>query len=426
MIIIDFNRKRIGDGIWLSRITDSRYKTNQITVCFYTDFDNLNRSDCALVSSLLTDTCERWADYKSMSNRFADLYGMSCSNRNSFGCDMFCSTITAGVICDDCALCGEELERECVETLLECIFRPKATDGAFDNKTVEVLRGELADSINSTLNDKRNYAKQRADLVAFEGEPQGKEILGTAQDALNITPENAYKAYRRLIERGHVEILCAGGSDFAVTEKLFADAFAKIPRHDICEITSKPSPLKPTARYVEESADMQQAITRMYFKAPHFCDRAAVTVFSMVLGALPTSRFFTNIREKQSLCYYCACMPNRFKRTLTVYAGVEPKNVKLTQEAIIREIENLAQNGITEEELAMAKIAAIEELSEIYDNVSAISGWYLGQILDEEILSPEDYKRSINEVTLQRVQHAAKQYTLDTVYTLSPNTEVSE
>lgn len=377
------------------------------------------------MSYLLTDSCERWRDYKSMSNRFADLYGMTCVNQNTFGGDMFCSSVTASVICDSFALWGEELERGCCETLIECLFRPKASGGAFDAKTVEVLRGELADIIKGMMNDKKTLAKQRAAITAFEGEPQGKGLLGTAQEALEITPQSAYNAYKRLMEHGHIEIICAGSSDFEVTERLMTKAFESVSRHNICKISAKPSILKPAVRYVDERAQMQQAITRMYFKAPTLTDRPANALFSLVLGGMPTSRFFTNIREKQSLCYYCSCASNRFKRTLTAYAGVEPQNAELTQKAILRELESICQNGITEEELAEAKSAAFEELSEIYDSVSAISGWYLGQILGGEIITPEEYKRQLAEVTSQRIQAAARQYSLDTVYTLRPESEVN-
>ena len=372
------------------------------------------------MSYLLTDSCERFPDYKSMSNRFADLYGMTCVNQNSFGGDMFCSSVTVSVIGDNYALGGEQLERGCCETLIECLLRPKARDGAFDPQTVSVLRNELVDIIRGVVNDKKALARHNADRIAYEGEPQGKRLLGTEEEAESITPESAWSAYRRLIESGHVEIICAGCSDFSTAEKLLTEAFAKINRHDVCEISAKPSVLKPEPRYAKDSAQMQQAITRMYFKAPELEDRAANAVFSVILGGMPTSRFFTNIREKQSLCYYCSCLSNRFKRTLTAYAGVEPQNIELTQKAILREIENIRDGGVTEEELIEAKTAARGELSGIYDSVSAISGWYLGQVLSGKIITPEEYREMIDGVTVERVKSAAAMYKLDTVYTLCP------
>lgn len=406
--------------MWFGTLTDSHFKINQISVNIYTDFENLSRADCALVSYLLTDSCERYPDYKSMSNRYADLYGMTCVNNNTFGGDMFCSSITSSVIGDGYALNGEQLERGCCETLLECIFRPKTKDGAFDPQTTGVLRAELADIIRGIVNDKKALAKYNAAFTAFEGEPQGKGLLGTTQEAESVTPESAWRAYRRLIERGHIEIICAGCSDFSTAERIFAEAFAKVNRHDICELSTKPSILKPQPRYVKDAAQMQQAVTRMYFKAPELTDRAANAIFSLILGGIPTSRFFMNIREKQSLCYYCSCISNRFKRTLTAYAGVEPQNVEQTQRAILREFENVCENGVTAQELEEAKTAARGELSGIYDSASAISGWYLGQVLGGDIISPEEYRDMLDAVTAERVQAAARLYTLDTVYTLGP------
>ena len=52
------------------------------------------------------------------------------------------------------------------------------------------------------------------------------------------------------------------------------------------------------------------------------------------------------------------------------------------------------------------------------DNPSAMIAWYHGQILDDEILSPEEECREIEKVTSERIRAAARAYTLDTVYTL--------
>lgn len=41
-IILD--RKQIADGIYFSKIIDGRYKTNRISIAFYTDFDEERRA----------------------------------------------------------------------------------------------------------------------------------------------------------------------------------------------------------------------------------------------------------------------------------------------------------------------------------------------------------------------------------------------
>ena len=157
---------------------------------------------------------------------------------------------------------------------------------------------------------------------------------------------------------------------------------------------------------------------RMYFKAPELTDYYASKLFTMILGGMTTSRFFMNIREKQSLCYYCACASNKFKRTLMVYAGIEPHNIERTEKAVTAEIEEICENGVAEEELRAALLEIENQVASMRDT-TAVAGWYLDQITEEKILSPEEYLEEIKKVTPGRIQAVARLYRLDTVYTLS-------
>lgn len=332
------------------------------------------------------------------------------------------TTVRASVIDDRYALEGEKLEEEICGLLCECITRPLAENGAFDGRLTELVKAEIIDSIDSVINDKAAYAAQCAAKTAFAGEPQESSPNGSHEEAEAITPASAYGAYRRILETAHVEILCAGCSEFTAAEnafvKLFSDG-AGIVRHDICGLFVTASPLKPEPRYVSDTLPMEQAILRMYFKAPELSDRFANMVLTMVLGGMTTSRFFRNIREKQSLCYYCAAAGSVYKKYLCAYAGVEPQNIERTEKAVLAELADIAENGVTEEELSAALLELRNSFSSLYDSANALGGWYLGRLLDEKILSPEEYYEEAAKVTSERVAAVARQYKLDTVYTLS-------
>ena len=111
-------------------------------------------------------------------------------------------------------------------------------------------------------------------------------------------------------------------------------------------------------------------------------------------------------------------MSNKFKRTLTAYAGIEPQNIERAQKAVIEELENIRENGITDEELKAA-LQEIENQVASMRDTTAVAGWYLDQIRDEKILSPEEYLEEIKKVTPERIRAVARLYKLDTVYTLS-------
>lgn len=384
------------------------------------DFDAAPRPDAAVAAYILSDCCKRFPSYRGLSKYLSNLYGASISSNTSFLrlCDQRMIYIGGAILDDRYALDGEKLEAEYCELLRDCLLRPNAENGAFDETVTELMRAELIDAIDSVINDKSAYAAQNASKTAFVGEVTAIPAYGTRDEAEKVTALSAYKAYKKMLETGHFEIVAAGYSDFADAERIFTEMMREIERRDICELANAPSPLKSEPAYVSDKLEMQQAILRMYFKAPELTDYYANKLFSMILGGMTTSRFFENIREKQSLCYYCHCVGNKFKRVLTVQAGVEPKNIERAEKAVLAELEKLCKNGVTDEELRSAKLEVETQLAVMTDS-TAVAGWYLDQITEEKILSPEEYLEEIKKVTLQRVQAVARQYALDTVYTLS-------
>lgn len=384
------------------------------------EFEGDPRADYAVASYVLSECCEKYPTYRTLSKYLSNLYDASLSSNtgNFLACDRR-MTYIGGVILDDrYALEGEKLEAEYCELLCECLTRPTAKDGAFDENVTALMRAELIDTIDSVINDKSTYAAKNAAKTAYVGEPAELPAVGTREEAEKVTALSAYKAYRKILETGHIEIIAAGCSDFTDAERIFTKMLSDMERRATGNFTAKPSPLKEKPVYVSDALPMQQAILRMYFKAPELTDHYADKLFTMILGGMTTSRFFMNIREKQSLCYYCGCFSNRFKRVLIVNAGVEPQNLKRTEAAVISELENIQNNGVSESELRAALLEAENQLEMMRDS-TAISAWYLDQITDERILSPEEYLAELKKVTPERIQAAARMYKLDTVYALS-------
>lgn len=420
-----YERKQIGEGIWFSKVTDPRFKVNRIAVSFYTDIDDgvHSRADYAIVPYILVDSCEKYPDYSALSLRFSELYGATMSDNTSVSGDNRCTSLAVASIDDRFALHGERIEHDCCELLLDCLLHPLMENGIFDGQTTKLMQGELLDSIDSVINDKRNYAAQKGAELAYRGESWERSIQGTRPEAEKITAQSAYSAYKAMLAHGRIEITAVGCSDFEESEKMCTEAFAALERSDIYVPHYAPSALKESAESVSEAMPMQQAILRMYFKAPELDDRFAASLLSMVLGGMTTSRFFSKIREEQSLCYYCSCFSNRFKRVITAYAGVDPQNVGKTREAILAEFRDICENGVSEDELARAKLEIVNDAKSVYDSVNAISSWYSVQLMDDELLTPEDFIAEIQKVTPERVQAACRMYSPDTYYTLMPEVE---
>lgn len=419
-MIIIFQRKQIADGIFFGKITDKRFKANRIEVRIINDFDDLPRADYAAASYILSDCCKRFPNYRLMSRQLANMYEASLTSGTSFfqPTNQRMVYLHGTVLDDRYALEGEALVREFCGLIRDCLLDPNANEVAFDETAAALMRGELIDSIDSVINDKSSYAAENAAKTAFAGESLERSALGTHEEAEKVTAQSAYSAYKRLLESGHFEITATGYSDFEDAEKIFAEMAEKLERRDICILKGSPSPLKAKPAYVSDKLEMQQAILRMYLKAPEFEDIFAGALFAMILGGMTTSRFFSNIREKQSLCYYCSGALNRFNRTLIVQAGVEPQNLKRTEEAVMKELSDICSKGVTDEELKTALLEMENRVAAMRESM-AMANWYISQISDGKFLSPEEYLDELKKVTVERITETAKQFKLDTVYSLS-------
>ncbi|MGN0648804.1 MAG: M16 family metallopeptidase [Oscillospiraceae bacterium] len=407
----------------LNTLTDKRFKVNQFTAVLFTEISEATLAELCLVPDILVDSCEKYPDYLSLNRYTESLYNLSLST--SIDCCGGCrATLIRAVNIDDrYALNGEKLERATVDLLIECLFRPRLENGAFAEEPFKIAQNQLIDDINAEKNDKSTYAARRGAAVAYRGEPSGLPYYGTMEQAVAATPQSAYAAYKEMLRTAHVEIFAVGCSEFAETAELFAKAFSSIERSDIVELKRTPSPLKTEVCETCETAEMEQAILRMYYKSEGKAERCASALACSILGGLPTSRFFTVIREKQSLCYYCASGINNINSVLSVSAGVEPKNLELTRAAVTAQLERMIDEGITEEELEQAKESFRQSAGAVYDSVSSITSWYLGALFYDEIYSPEEVLMKYEQCTVQDVIDALKTFKLDTVYVLKPEEE---
>lgn len=100
-----------------------------------------------------------------------------------------------------------------------------------------------------------------------------------------------------------------------------------------------------------------------------------------VLGGTASSKLFNNVREKQSLCYYCSSSYDSIKGIMYINSGVEGENLEKAEKAILKEIEDMKNGEITDFEIEATKLAVVNSFKSSSDSVSGIENWYTGESL---------------------------------------------
>lgn len=99
----------------------------------------------------------------------------------------------------------------------------------------------------------------------------------------------------------------------------------------------------------------------------------AARLMNALFGGTPHSMLFRSVREKLSLCYYCASSYDYIKGVMLVDSGVEAAKADEAQAEILRQLDLLRQGAFIDEDLEAAGAAC--STSSRRWTISSLAGW---------------------------------------------------
>ncbi len=418
-------REKLADKVFFNEINVTRFKTMRLTAIAMLPLEKDTASDFALLTQVLTRSCNEYPDFTALSKKLSSLYGASLSAGVRKVGESLALTFSIAGIDDRYALFGDEVSKELSDLLLKVIFEPKFTEGVFDTEEVEQERRQLIDLADSEYNDKRVYANSRLIETMCKNEAYGIKRYGSRETILKCTPESLKSAWERMLRCARFEVFYVGGASAEGAKEIFRDRFSQVLRAPEAMTTEIIRTASEVNR-VEETMDIAQAKMLMGFRTDCSAgdeDAFAMRLMNVILGSGTRSKFFLNIREKQSLCYYCFSRYNRFKGILTVESGVENCNTQRTVDAVLNELEEVKKGNFTDEDLSLAKLSVSSDFLSLCDTVTGNEEWFVSQIADNEFLTVEETTEKFSKVTKEDIIRAANKLTLDTIYILSAKEE---
>ncbi|HEX6031176.1 MAG TPA: pitrilysin family protein [Tepidiformaceae bacterium] len=153
---------------------------------------------------------------------------------------------------------------------------------------------------------------------------------------------------------------------------------------------------------IREKATEQAHICLAYPSVPlNHPDRYAVDLLSTVLGEGMSSRLFLELREERALVYDVHSYPSEFRDagSLTIYAGCDPENARVTVEVALEETAKLLRD-MPDEELEKGKQMARGRIQLRMEDTRSVAGWLGSQeLLLGEILGVDEVVERLDAVT---------------------------
>ena len=420
----DFVRKNICDGVAFGSITDDRFKIGRLSATLITPLDRKTAAANALLSCVLTRSCKKYPDFTALSKKLDSLYGAALYPSVRQIGDYQAVSVAVSGLEDRYALDGQSVSSELAELLCSILFDPNVENGLFNDEDIEQERRQLIENIDAEFNEKRVYAIKRCVDEMCAGEAYSIGRYGSRDEVVALKNEDVYAAWKSLLANARVELTMLGSSDPEKAYRGFESYFSGSPRViSPAEMTVK---IPEQVKRITEKEELSQSklvmgLRSAYFKNDRDC--LANSVMSAVLGGTPTSKLFMNVREKESLCYYCVSRVDNNKGVMLIDSGVETENIDRTEESVLRQLELMKKGEITDGELEEAKLAIKNSLLSSLDSLAAMQGFYIGGVLREGQMSPAEAATAADEVSKERVIELANAVELDTVYALEGNRE---
>ncbi len=415
----DFIRRSICDGVAFSNITDDRFKIGRLSATLISPLKKETAAANALLSCVLTRSCKKYPDFTALNKKLDSLYGVSLYPSVRQIGDYQAVTISSSGIDDKYALDDISVSSEMAELLCSILFEPAAENGLFSDEDIEQERRQLLENIDAEYNDKRLYAIRKCVELMCDGEAYSIGRFGRREDVEALKNEDVYSAWKQLLDNARTEFTMLGNSDPENAYQMFSKYFGNTPRkiESIPVVNKVPGKVKRGKIREELSqSKLVLGLRSAYFEEDEDC--LANSLMCIVLGGTPTSKLFLNVREKESLCYYCASRMDNNKGIMLIDSGVESENIEKTEESILRQLDLMQKGEVTEEELDGAKLALKNALMSSLDSLAALQGYYIGGILRKGQLSPEKAASVVDKISRERVIELANCLRLDTVFAL--------
>lgn len=288
------------------------------------------------------------------------------------------------------------------------------TEATFPKDEVEHEKSSQLAAIKAEEDQILHVAQRHLKAKLFGDDPYGMPLLGTAETVPLLTPKMLQEFYEKIFVGSNGVVAIFGDVKASEIIAMATKAFEQLPAGSLLlESPPKPSILSsPIVTTVHQ--EKQQAVVVKGFLAPALSspDRPVLELLDAACSDLG-SRFFDRIREQQALAYYIGASTSMglAAGSFVFYMGTDPEKVEHASSEFNDEINKVARNGLSEEELLKAKKKILGEEAISIQSSSGLAA----RSLSEELmgLGFDHYlhrTKEINTVTLEHFNKVIKKY----------------
>jgi predicted Zn-dependent peptidase len=300
-----------------------------------------------------------------------------------------------------------EAAPEAIDLLTDFVGRPK-----IDAEELDRERGVVIQEINRANDQPNMVAEHLIDRAAFGEHPLGRPVLGPAEHLRTFSREGIVAFRERQWSGARGGAFLVGNLEHVPSDATLEEAFARFPEIPDTNDYAPAPPFEP-AKLVEER-DTNQSHLRLNYRpdvdARDRRGRAALAIYSTILGGSMGSRLFDEIREQRGLCYSVSAFDHVFADVpiLQISSGLDSSKCGEAYGRIREIVSELNADGPTEAEVERARAYAAGRRVLAFESTNTVARHAANQriVLDGDI-DPDATIAALDAVTFDEVRDVA-------------------
>lgn len=299
-----------------------------------------------------------------------------------------------------------------IDVLVDMITSATITTNDVDSERAVVL-----EEIAMRDDDPSDIVHEQFSSALYGDSPLGRSILGTVENISSLSRRSIHGFYKKYYTPDRIVVTVAGNVDHATVVKIVRKAFARgevALEGDTRPYVPNPNRVKFARRSGEVHFTKATEQANVVIGVPGLSRgderRYVLSLLNAAMGGGMSSRLFQEVREKRGLVYTVYSFAQQFQDTgmVGVYAGCSPKRLPAVQEVIADVLRDVAEHGISKDELERAKgqmqggmVLGLE------DTNSRMSRMARSEMNYGYLTSVSEVLEEVNAVTLEQVHELA-------------------
>lgn len=410
----------------ITTIKTEKFKTTLIKVSFKALLVRETVTARILLTNVLRHSSQNFTSKKQLNAHLEDLYGASLSISAKKQGAVHVISFYVQMVNEKFLKSAPALLIDALKVLGEVVLHPRIEEHRFDAEAVTLEKRLLKEDIESIYDDKTSYAVKKMIGNMCESENFGVSGDGYTSDLAHLNEHTLVDTYQSILENDEISITVLGDVKHEEVVHLIHQHFnvKNNVRGQFDPVDREEKEMRTVTAFKEVQRITQTKLNigyRTYTRVTE-ADYFVLLVVNGVFGAYAHSKLFMNVREKESLCYYCSSQLDNFKGLMYVYSGLDAAQVDKAIQIIDKQLKDMTLGDFTDQELTLAKKSLINAKRESLDSASGmLSDLEMGLLLG---LTADEFINKIEAVTRSDVQRVAAKIKKDTVFTLVPQKEV--